>query len=169
MTKGADFLSEGAKSYIDALAAVDAFEKNVQSVCREVYEKYKTQLASTMGLENDACEDHEYKDPANRFAEIGVLQSSPSERESLYIYVMWDGAPDISACVSLEFSKKSDRNDAYRRLRRNPACSIEPNDDSPYPGLWSRKTQNDPSAWAETLDALLNEWLGCWPAGWRLK
>lgn len=101
--------------------------------------------------------------------EIGVFQNSPSGRESLFVYVMWDGAPEISACVSLEFSKKSDRNDAYKRLLRNPACSIETSDDSGHLTLWSRKQQNDPSAWAETLDALLNEWLACWPAARRLK
>jgi hypothetical protein len=69
----ADFLSEGSKSYLDALAAIEAFEGQVRGVCKDVYEKYKQQLVSKMGIKDTACEDHDNKNPANRYAELGVL------------------------------------------------------------------------------------------------
>src|SRR5258708_3641466 len=125
MNTTGEFLNEGAKSYLDALAAIVGFEEKVRSICKEVYKKYRSQLVSTMGLEDAQCrEDDLTKEPENRFAELGVCQDSASGRETLYIYLMWDGAkngaPEISACVCLEFSKKSDRNDYAKLLRRIP-------------------------------------------------
>jgi hypothetical protein len=169
MTTPADFLNEGAKSYIDALTAVEAFEGKVRRVCKEAYEKYKPELVSKMGLKDAVCKDHNNKDPANGCAELGILQSAKSGREWFYVYVMWDGtkegAPEISACVSLEFSKKDDRDDHAKSLPRT--SSITRGDDGNY--LWSHKNLSDLSSCPETFCKLLDEWLACWPAGRRLK
>jgi len=166
----ADFLTEGAKSYVDALAAIEAFEQQVRGVCEDVYKKYRLPLVSKIGLKDEDCGDHDNKQPANRNVELGVLQNSPSGREVFYIYIMWDGAkdgaPELSACVSLQCYKKSDRNEYAELLRRIP--SIQSGDDNGY-YLWSQKTLNDLSSWAETFDKLLDEWLACWPAKRRLQ
>jgi hypothetical protein len=171
MTTTAGFLIEGAKSYIDALVAITAFESAVRAVCKDVYDKYKPQLVSRIGLEDAQCEDHENKQPENRLAELGVRQDSPSGRESFYVYLKWDGtkdgAPEISAELCLEFSKKSDRNDYAKLLRKLPSRQLSDDSGSPY--LWSSKKLSDLSSCAEALDELLNEWLACWPAGRRLE
>lgn len=76
MTPPAVFLNEGAKSYVDALAAIEAFEEKVRSVCRDVYEKYRPQLVSKVGLEDEDCEDYDGEfDRANRYAESGFFRS----------------------------------------------------------------------------------------------
>ena len=171
MTTTAGFLIEGAKSYIDACSAIEAFEKVVCGVCKDVYDKYKPQLVANMGLEDEECVDHVNKKPEDRFAELGVCQDSPSRRETLYIFLLWDGvndsAPEISACVCLEFTTKGDRNVYAKLLRR--ISSIRPTDDSSYPGLQSSKKLSDLSSCAETLDELMREWLLCWPAGRKLE
>lgn len=171
MTKTAEFLREGAKSYIDALAAIEAFEKEVCAVCRGVYEKYKPQLVSKMGLKDAGCEHYDNKEPADRFAELGVWQSTKSGRAWFYVYIRWDGAkngpPEISACVSLDFFKKSDRNDYAKLLRKIP--SLQPGDDGSNYYLWSHENLRDLSSCGETIRRLLDKWLACWPAGRRLK
>ena len=172
MTITSDFLSEGAKHYVDALAAVDAFEKVVHGVCRDVYKKYQTELARKIGLKDAECEVHdENKDPANRYAELGVWQSSKSRREWFYVYVKWedtkDGAPEISACVSLDFSKRGDQNEYAELLRKIPSIQSGVDGSSYY--LWSQKELSDLSMCEETLYKLLDEWLACWPKGRRLK
>jgi hypothetical protein len=167
----ADFLSEGAKSYIDALAAIEAFEKMACSKCRGVYEKYKPQLVGRMGIKDASCEDHDdNKDPANGFAELGVRQATKSGREDLFVYLQWevaeDGAPEISACVMLEFSTRDDRNKWAKLLRKS--LSIRPGDEDGH-YLWSQKHLRDLSSCAEAFHELLDEWLASWPAGRRLK
>ena len=170
MTTTADFLSEGAKSYIDALAAIEAFEGKVRGICREAYDKYKPQLVSKLGLKDTHCNDHDNNSPADRYAELGVWQSTESGHERLYVYVRWDdakdGAPQMSACVMLEFPKKSDWNHYAELLRKIP--SIKPGNDAGY-SLWSRKNLSDLSSCAETFCNLLDEWLQWWPAGKKLN
>src|SRR5579862_3631259 len=95
MSATADFLREGARDYIDALAAIEKFEEEVRGVCKDVYKKSQSELTSRMGLEYTDCADHDYKDLANRYAELGIRQDTQSGRESFYIYVMWDGATEV--------------------------------------------------------------------------
>ena len=165
------FLNEGSKSYIDALAAVKAFEKAVCGACKGVYDKYKPQLVNTIGVKDAHCDDYAINtEPENRFAELGVRQDSPSKRETLDIYLMWDDTEDgtsaITACVSLGFSTRAERNEYARLLRNIP--SLESGDD-PWPYLCSSKRLSDISSCAETLGELVSEWLACWPAGHKLK
>jgi hypothetical protein len=171
MIVSTDFLDDGSKSYLDALAAIKAFETAVRGICGAVCDKHKPQLVGKIGLEDAEWHDHDNPAPEDRFAELGVYQNSPSGRETLYVYVRWDGdqvgAPKILAEVSLEFSTRNDRNDYGKLLRE--VSSIRPGDDSDYPYLWSSKTLTNLSKCAEVLDELLNEWLACWPAGRRLQ
>lgn len=170
MTTNGDFLSEGAKNYIDALTAIKAFEDLARGICGDVYEKYKPQLVTKMGFKDADYDDHNNKDPANGIAEIGVWQTAKSRREWLYVYLMWevvkDGATEISACVMLEFSTRNDRNKWAKLLRQSP--SIQPGDVNGY-CLWSRKTLSDLSSCAEAFYIVLDEWLACWPDGRKLK
>lgn len=110
MTTTVDFLSEGAKSYIDALAAIEAFEGKVRGICKDAYDKYKRQLVSKLGLKDTHCKDHDNNSPADRYAELGVMQSTESGHEWLYVYVRWDdakdGAPKMSACVVLSSPRR---------------------------------------------------------------
>lgn len=170
MTTNADFLSEGAKSYIDALSAIEAFEGLARGACKAVYEKYKPQLVSKMGIRDADCHDHDNKDDlANGIAELGVWQTTTSGREWLYVYLMWkvakDGAIEVSACVSIQFSTKNDRNKCAELLRNSP--SIQPGDAGYY--LWSQRNLSDLSSCTEAFCSVLDEWLACWPAGRRLK
>jgi hypothetical protein len=123
-----------------------------------------------MGLINGQCEDFKNLEPENRFAELGVRQDSPSRRETLEIYLMWDeaedGMPRVSACVSLGFTTKADRND-YAKLLRT-IRSIQSGDD-PWPYLWTSKKLIDLSSSAEIFGALVSEWLDRWPAGRTFK
>jgi|SRR5271165_3968248 len=140
MTTTKNLLSEGAKSYIDALTAVRAFERAACDVCKGVYDKNKPRLVRKMWLQDGQREDHDKnKEPENWQAELGVCQDSPSRRETFYVYLSWDsakdGVPEITACVCLEFSKKSDRNDCAKLLRK--IRYIQLGDDSWYPYLWS--------------------------------
>jgi hypothetical protein len=141
----------------------------VRSVCKDVYEKFKPQLVSKMGLKDADCEDYNNTEPENGYAELGVKQTTKGHREWFYVYLMWDGtkggAPEISACVSLDFSKNGDRDDFAKLLRKIP--SLQPGDDGPY--LWTRKNLSDLSSCPETFYKLLDEWLKGWPDGRKLK
>jgi hypothetical protein len=112
-----------ATTYIDALTAIKAFENAVCHICGEVYDKYKPHLVRKIGLEDAHWRNHENIDLAHRVAELGVCQDSPSGRETLYVYLRWDGSkdgvPDISAAISVEFSKKGNRNE-YAKLSASP-------------------------------------------------
>jgi hypothetical protein len=170
-TTEVQFLREGASSYIEALAAIKAFEKAVCVACRDVYDKYKPQLLSQVGLKDGPCEDYtDNREPENRFAELGVRQDSPSGRETLDIFLMWedskDGVSTVSACISLGFTTKAERNDMQKLLRSIPSIK---SGDLPWPYLWSSKELTDLSSCVETLGELLNEWLACWPIERKLK
>jgi len=166
-----DILDEGANSYLDALAAIEAYQKEVRNVCRHAYDKRKPDLVSKIGLENASCVDFTYPEPGEMekpYAELGVRQNSPSARETLYVYLMWDGdaggAPEISACVSLEFSRNDDRGNWAAKLGGSPSIRRGENKD-----LCSSKKLSDLTSCAEALGELLNEWIEFWPVGKRLK
>ena len=171
MTASKGFLVEGAKSYFDALGAIEAYERAVCNVCKSVYDKHKQQLVNKIGLIDAPCEDHENKQSEDGFVEVGVCQDSESGRNTLYMYLRWDATkdvvPEITAEVCLEFSKKGDRNDYAKLLRKIP--SIQLSDESDYPLLWSSQKLSNLSLCAEALDELLRELLACWPAGRRLE
>jgi hypothetical protein len=123
-----------------------------------------------MGLKDDHCSIYENTDAENRSAELGILQNSPSGREALYVYVMWDAtkadSPDILACVCLEFATKAERNDYAKLLRKNP--NIQPGDQQ-WPYLWSSKKLGNLSSCEVVLGEMLSEWLACWPPERKLK
>ena len=85
MTTTKNLLSEGAKSYIDALTAVRAFERACD-VCKGVYDKNKPRLVRKMWLQDGQREDHDTQDlPCEAHSsyqnqEFTARGSSPSGR-----------------------------------------------------------------------------------------
>jgi hypothetical protein len=161
-------LRKGAKSYLDALAAIEAFEKEAKHVCRDVYDDHRVRLVRKLGLKDAVCEDHHNK----QNFELGVSQDTKSGSESFYVYLKWDetedGALGIFACVSFEFSTRDDRDRAYKRLNKRPTISIQSYDDGD-PELRSQRRLTELSSCAETLGEMVKAWLACWPADRRLK
>lgn len=171
MTEGTSFVAKGARSYLDALGAIEAYERAVCEICRSVYVKRKPELVKIIGLADEACENHdENTEPKSGFAELGVCQNTASNNSTLYVYLRWDATttavPGISAEVALEFTRKRDRDEFAKLLRKIP--SLQSSDESDYPILWSSKKLDDLSSCAEALDGLLREFVECWPAGRKL-
>lgn len=170
MSTTAGFLNKAAKDYFDALTAIEAFEKAVRDVCKDVYDKYKTQLVSKMGLQEADFDDYDDKDPANGYADLGVKKPAQNGRK-FYLYFRWDeieGSEEkITACVSLDFLTNGDRDNVFKKLHRNPTCSIQRGDDGPY--VWLRKKLSDPASFAGTLSELVKEWIACWSPGSPFK
>lgn len=156
-------LRKGAKSYLGALAAIEAFEKEAKHVCRDVYDDHKVRLVRKLRLRNAICEDHHNEENF----ELGVSQDTKSGSETFYVYLKWgeteDGALGIFACVSFEFSTRDDRDRAYKRLSKRPTISIQSYDDGDWPELRSRRSVSDISSCAETLGEMVKAWLACWP------
>ena len=172
MTTSTSFLVEGAKSYFDAIGAIGVFERAVCNACRSVYDKHKSELVEKIGLKAGPCQDHDSnKHPEDGIVELGVFQPSASGRDDFYVYIRWDGtrgdAPEISAEICLEFSRKGDRNEYAKLLQKSPF--IQPVDEWDFSCLWTSKKLADLSGCAEALDEQLNGWLSCWPAGRKLK
>src|SRR5690349_3922499 len=140
MTTSEAFLNAGAKSYIDALAAIEAFQNRVCRVCKRVYDDNQTQLVRVMGFDRLPCENYKYPEPEERFAELGVKKRTP-EGHTFYLYLHWNeaesGEQNVSACVSLDFVNNRDRDDFYKKLHGDPACRIERGEDASY--IWLRR------------------------------
>jgi hypothetical protein len=174
MTANLKFLTDGAATYLDALAAIQAYQQTARHICQSVYKKRQPDLMKVGFVDDGPCEDYTYPEPGDELegpeAELGVCQKSRNGEGGFYVYLRWDGteaeAPTILAAVSMGFNDRT-RRDAYAKQLRNTS-SIEPVDDAEY-SLWSTREVTDLSTCAETLDALLKEWIEHWPAGRKLK
>jgi hypothetical protein len=169
MTTKSKFLADGAASYLDALVAIQAFQKEVRSICRSVYRCKQSDL-SKAGIVDGECRDFTYPEPGDEIDEpivqLGVQQRTTTGGRTFYVYLNWDGteagAPKIRAEVSLGFDEEADRERCAKRLQDVPA--IRCRDDAHY-SLYSTSDVTDLSMCAKTLDALLEEWIKHWPSG----
>lgn len=164
-----DLFLKGADRYLDGLAAVKAFEREVQRTCTEVYERHAVELAKQMGLEAAECEPYSEPEPEERYAEIGV--SRPAQKDcSFWLYLLWDevegGKTRVQGAISLGLYHKSLRNKLYERFRQeNSRCRVTKYDT--YQLMLTKPIKPDELGSAgKILDDLMLEWLGyCKSAG----
>ena len=116
--------------YLNALAAIEAFEQEVEDLCRGVYQRQEKRCLSQMGLDAKECERHKLPSPEDREAEIGVLRPAQQGGYSFYIYLWWresaTGSPEAVGAVALDLSTKTLRDDIWNRLHhKNPGCGVK--------------------------------------------
>lgn len=162
-TTKADLFLRGAKRYLDALAAVEAFEREVQEICTDVYKRYATDFSKQMGLDAAGCEPYTEPRPAERYAEVGV--SRPAQKDcTLCVYLAWDeansGQVRIRGAITLGLYHKGLRDSLYERFRQeNPHCRVEKHET--YMLLLRTEIKPDEIESAgKVLDDLALEWLG---------
>lgn len=160
-----DLLALGSKSYLNALAAIEAFEQEVEDLCRGVYQRQEKRLLSQMGLDANECERHTLPSPEDREAEIGVLRPAQKGGYSFYIYLWWresaTGSPEVVGAVALDLSTKKLRDDIWNRIHhKNPGCSVKREVGNYYfLFLTAPINLSTRSSAAETLDQLVSDWL----------
>jgi len=165
-----DLFLRGAGSYLDALAALEAFDQVVEDMCRKAYCCHKERLLATTGLDDSGTwERHSNSDPAERLAEVGICRGTTKRGVNgpcLYIYLLFDEGEDdageMRALVWLDFPSKGSREEAYNQIRRgSPRCRIEPDEGEVYYALVLeaplKLNASDPD---EILDKLLSDWIG---------
>lgn len=164
----------GAGRYLDALAAIEAFQREVQHTCTEVYKRHAAELARQMGLDPVECETYAKNEPEERWAEVGVSRLAQKSGQ-FYLYLSWNEAesdrrreaesdtPEIVAAVSFDLSSKGMRDDIYDQFRgKNPGCRVkrEASEYSYYLLLTSPIKLNELGSADKVLDDLVLEWLG---------
>jgi len=161
-----DLLALGAKSYLNALTAIEAFDSEVEAICRGVYHRHEARLLDQMGLDPADLDRHTLPSPEDREAEIGVCRSAQKGGPLFYIYLWWredkSGAPEISGAVALDLSTKKVRDDIYERLRRqSPGCRVTRDvGDRYFLVLATPIRESELAEIPEILDRLVSEWLG---------
>ncbi len=157
-----DLFLRGAGHYLDALAAIGAFDREVQSTCTEVYDRHRSELAAQMGLETAECEPYSEPEPEERYAEVGVYR--PAQKDCTFcLYVSWDeaegGKARVQGAISLGLYHTGLRNTIYGRFRQDPRCRV-----AKYETYLLRLTslvkQDDLGSTGKILDDLALEWLG---------
>jgi hypothetical protein len=63
---------KAAKSYLHALAAIAALEGEVNSLCEDVYGRYKGDLIKSMGLKEQEADPYSEKELDPTWAGLGV-------------------------------------------------------------------------------------------------
>ena len=156
-------VQRGAEHYVDALAAVDAFEKEVQQTCAEVYQRYEEELARNMGLDAAECEPFSESEPAKRSADVGVLR--PAQKSCNFcLYLSWyedeGGKARIQAAGCLMVYHKRLRDSLLERFRQeNPRCRVSKY--STWQVILTRPIKlEELGSLGEVLDSLVLEWLG---------
>jgi hypothetical protein len=160
-----DLLSQGTKSYLDALAAIEAFRGEVEAACKGVYVRHEAELLKSIGLETEECERYEYDDPEEPLAELGIYRSAQKGANGFYIYLSWteaeDGAPRVEAAVCLDFVTRKRRDEVFRSLHRSAGCRVERDEGEYYNLLLNIPLKLDElGRLSDTLDQLVLEWLG---------
>jgi hypothetical protein len=164
-----DLFLRGAERYLDALAAVKAFEREVQRTCTEVYQRHAAELAEQMGLDAAECEQYIEPEPEERYAEVGVSRLAQKDC-GLYLYLSWDetegGKPRVQGAICLGLYHKGLRDKIYERFRQeNPRCRVTKYDKYQLM-LTSLMKPDELGSAGKILDDLVLEWLGyCKAAG----
>lgn len=160
-----DLLSQGTKSYLDALAAIEAFRQEVETICRSAYRRHETELLKGMGLEAEECERWEKNEPEERWAELGIYRSAQEGANRFYIYLSWgeveDGTPRVEAAVCLDFATLKRRDEVFQSLHRSVGCRVERDEGEYYNLLLKTPVKLDElGGLPDTLDQLVLKWLG---------
>lgn len=160
ISSGGELFLRGAERYVDALAAIAAFQKEVQDICTKVYDHYAIELAAQMGLDERDCDVFCEEDADERRAEVGI--SRPAQRDCTFcLYLSWGeskGADDaIAGAVSLGLYHTRLRDEIHRLFRqKNPGCRVETLDTYQ---LVLYQNLEDPASASDTLDTLVTDWL----------
>lgn len=159
-------LAVGSKSYLNALAAVEAFEQEVEDLCAGAYRRHEERLLSQMGLDAHECERHSLPSPEDREAEIGACRPAQKGGCRFYVYLWWRDSearsPEVVGAVALDLSTKKLRDDIWNRFHsKNPNCSVERDvGDYYFLFLTAPIDLSTRSGTSEALDQLVSEWLG---------
>ncbi|MEK7406364.1 MAG: hypothetical protein AAB225_14780 [Acidobacteriota bacterium] len=164
-SSGSELLLRGAKSYLDALAAIAAFKGEVQKACSAVYDQHRAELTAQLGLEDAEWKPHESDSVEERWAEVGVLRTAGTGG-TFYLYLWWgeteDSEASITARVCLALYGKRLRDEIYEEFRgRNRRCRIETSRTDTFElNLETPIKPEEIGSAAEVLDTLMREWLG---------
>jgi hypothetical protein len=151
----------GADRYLDALAAIAAFQGEVQDMCAEIYKHHAAELAAQMGLGQEDCEPFDENSQDKPSAEVGI--SRPAQKGCTFVLsLLWDENKRvegmIAGAVCMGFYHRRLRDEFYAGFRqKNPHCRVEIFDT--YSLVLYQSVRNLASA-RDVLDALVLEWLG---------
>lgn len=99
----ADLLQQGASSYLDALAAVEAFRRRVKSICWQAYERHDYDLKKWVGIGKSECELWDDPYPDERCADLGIRLPAGTGTSGFYVYLQWtedvDGVSEVMAAM----------------------------------------------------------------------
>jgi len=166
-----DLLLRGTGSYLNALAAIEAFRQEVETTCRGAYLRHEAELLKAMGLDAEECERWEDSDPEEWSAELGICRPAQKGANYFYIYLSWseaeDETPRVEVIVCLDFTTRKRRDEVFQFLHRSAGCRVERVGGECYNLLLETQVKlNELDGLSDTLDQLVLEWLGyCEPIG----
>jgi hypothetical protein len=170
-TSRSELFLKGAATYLDALAALEAFQQEVEAMCTKVYSRHKDRILSAMGLNGDGgFERYVDGDPAERWATLGIrrgTQKSGLNGPCFHLYVYFgeseDGTKEIEATVWLDCSSsRRTRDDIYDQIRRKkPRCRMTKDDEGTYYGLYLETPikLDELSSLPGVLSSVVLEWI----------
>jgi hypothetical protein len=171
-----DLLLRGTGSYLNALAAIEAFRQEVETTCRGAYLRHEAELLKAMGLDAEECERWEDSYPEEWSAELGICRSAQKGANCFYIYLSWsearDGTPLVEATACLDFTTLKRRDEVFQSLHRSAGCPVERVGGEYYNLLLKAQVElNGLRGLSDILDQLVLKWIGYCEAigGLKLK
>jgi hypothetical protein len=157
-------LRQGADSYLDALAALQAFRQEVETVCRRAYETHEPDLLKWMGLGKSECELWDDPYPEDRYAELGIRKLAGKGTSGLYVYLAWkegdSGAPEVQAAIDLDCYTKTLREKILEKMQKHPGCRAYAGQGNNWYVRLDAKVEPDRiSTLGQILNKLLMEWV----------
>jgi hypothetical protein len=156
---------KGAGSYLGAIVATQAFDKEVQDICRDAYTRNAPALISQMGLDSAEPEPYKYDEDAGEHGvELGMSRPAQKGGCCFYIYLQWLPAegdrPEVKAVIWLDLKGRRSRDELYARLRaKSRACKVAAEEGA----FWGLELASSlpPERLADAsaiLDKLVSEW-----------
>jgi len=144
--------------------AIEAFNEEVEAMCKEVYERHKSELELRMGIAPAGLERLDESDPTKPFADLGVFRKA--QRDCCFsLYLHWgdvesgDDQHEIAVRIWLNVYRKNLRDEIWESFRRkNPLCRVKKVDTYSLTLEAPLKSNNLSSA-DDVLDKLVLEWL----------
>ncbi len=123
-----DLFLKGARSYLDAIIATQAFDRGVQDMCRGAYTRNAPALMSQMGLDPAEPDLYKYDEDAGEDGvALGISRPAQKGGCCFYVYLEWlpteGDQPEVRAVIWLELSGRHVRDELYARLRGKTGTS----------------------------------------------
>lgn len=173
-----DLLEAGFSSYIEAMIAVRAFRREIQSIAREVVERRMPELTNSIGFERDKVSIGRYANPDGldkewdgSYAWVTILLRHPSF-DGHFGWLWRDDGEQLRAGVVATFAPNNKTAPLHTQLLQAVRTNGIQNVYETYRAeisLWEPLAAEDIKSFGSRLDKLIDDWILVWTSAGGLK